>query len=153
MTSLSSEEDRARGLAAGADAYIVKGEFEQARFSTRSEGSFRRDEFWWSIVPVPSGSCCSTRSPTDQALEVVGVAKDGEEAIALCQSLRPDIMTIARDLPGLDGLAVTRRLMAELPTPIIIITSDETAVSMEALAPERWRWRARRSMVGSSFER
>jgi two-component system chemotaxis sensor kinase CheA len=29
VTSLSSEEDRARGLAAGADAYIVKGEFEQ----------------------------------------------------------------------------------------------------------------------------
>jgi two-component system chemotaxis response regulator CheB len=70
---------------------------------------------------------------TDPALDVVGVAKDGEEAIALCLSLRPDIMTIARDLPVLDGLAVTRRLMADRPTPIIIITSDETALSMEAL--------------------
>lgn len=70
---------------------------------------------------------------TDRALEVVGVAKDGEEAIALCLSLRPDIMTVARDLPMLNGLAVTRRLMSERPTPIIIITSDETAPSMEAL--------------------
>lgn len=70
---------------------------------------------------------------TDRALEVVGVAKDGEEAIALCLSLRPDIMTVARDLPTLDGLAVTRRLMSDQPTPIIIITSDETARSMEAL--------------------
>jgi two-component system chemotaxis response regulator CheB len=69
----------------------------------------------------------------DQALQVVGIAKDGEEAVALCLSLRPDIMTVARDLPILDGLAVTRRLMAQLPTPIIIITSDETAQSMEAL--------------------
>jgi two-component system, chemotaxis family, protein-glutamate methylesterase/glutaminase len=69
----------------------------------------------------------------DGALKVVGVAHDGEEAVALCLSLRPDIMTVARDLPVLDGLAVTRRLMADQPTPIIIITSDETARSMEAL--------------------
>jgi two-component system chemotaxis response regulator CheB len=70
---------------------------------------------------------------TDRTLEVVGVAMDGDEAIALCLSLRPDIMTVARDLPALDGLAVTRRIMADQPTPIIIITSDETAPSMEAL--------------------
>lgn len=69
----------------------------------------------------------------DPALEVVGVAKDGEEAIALCLSLAPDLMTLARDLPVFDGLTVTRRLMAEHPTPIIIITSDETAQSMEVL--------------------
>jgi two-component system chemotaxis response regulator CheB len=69
----------------------------------------------------------------DPTLEVVGVAKDGEEAIALCLSLAPDIMTVARDLTVLDGLTVTRRLMAERPTPIIIITSDETAQSMEML--------------------
>jgi two-component system chemotaxis response regulator CheB len=69
----------------------------------------------------------------DQTLQVVGVAKDGEEAIALCLALRPDIMTVARDLSVFDGLAVTRRLMAQQPTPIIIITSDETAQSMEAL--------------------
>jgi two-component system chemotaxis response regulator CheB len=69
----------------------------------------------------------------DQGLQVVGVAKDGEEAIALCLSLRPDIMTVARDLLVFDGLTVTRRLMAEQPTPIIIMTNDETAQSMEAL--------------------
>lgn len=69
----------------------------------------------------------------DPGLQVVGIAKNGADAISLCLSLRPDIMVVARDLPAFDGLAVTRRLMAEHPTPIIIMTSDETAQSMEVL--------------------
>jgi two-component system chemotaxis response regulator CheB len=60
----------------------------------------------------------------DPEIEVVGEASDGKAAIELCQSLRPDIITMDMMLPVMSGLAATEYIMAYCPTPILIVSSS-----------------------------
>jgi two-component system chemotaxis response regulator CheB len=74
----------------------------------------------------------------DPALEVVGEAGDGRQAIELCQSLRPDVVTMDMMLPMMSGLAATEYIMAHCPTPILIVSAStnrgELFKTYEALA-------------------
>lgn len=56
--------------------------------------------------------------------EVVGEAADGEQAIRLCESLRPDVVTMDIVLPVLSGVAATEYIMAWCPTPIVIVSAS-----------------------------
>ena len=58
----------------------------------------------------------------DPAIQVVGEASDGLEAIALTQKLRPDLVTMDLHMPRLDGLEATKEIMITVPTPIVIVT-------------------------------
>ncbi len=60
----------------------------------------------------------------DADLEVVGEAADGREAIALCERLRPDVITLDMVLPWMSGLDVTEYVMAHCPTPILVVSSS-----------------------------
>ncbi len=60
----------------------------------------------------------------DPAITVIGIAKDGEEAVTLAQRLKPDLITMDVYLPLMDGLEVTKQLMARQPTPILVISSS-----------------------------
>jgi two-component system chemotaxis response regulator CheB len=60
----------------------------------------------------------------DPDLEVVGEAEDGKRAIELCQTLRPDIITLDMMLPVMSGVAVTEYVMAYCPTPILIVSAS-----------------------------
>jgi two-component system, chemotaxis family, protein-glutamate methylesterase/glutaminase len=75
---------------------------------------------------------------SDPALEVIAEATDGQRAIELCQSLRPDVMTLDMMLPLMTGLAVTEYVMAYCPTPILIVSAStnrgELFKTYEALA-------------------
>ncbi|MBL1292476.1 MAG: chemotaxis response regulator protein-glutamate methylesterase [Thiotrichales bacterium] len=62
----------------------------------------------------------------DPSLEVVGTAKDGAEAVELTDSLRPDVITMDVDMPVMDGITATRRIMASSPTPILMFSSQTT---------------------------
>jgi two-component system chemotaxis response regulator CheB len=68
----------------------------------------------------------------DPDIEVIGVAKDGGEAVALTQRLRPDIITMDIHMPVLDGYEATRRIMAEAPTPILVVSSSVSAIDAHA---------------------
>ena len=59
----------------------------------------------------------------DPGIRVVGAARDGCEAIAMVERLRPDIVTMDVWMPVLDGLATTEHLMAYCPTPILVLTA------------------------------
>jgi len=59
----------------------------------------------------------------DPALRIVGEASDGMEAVKMAASLRPDVITMDVDMPGLDGLAATAAIMAESPARVLIVCS------------------------------
>ena len=62
-------------------------------------------------------------------ITVAGVAADSEEAIAIAERERPDVVLIALDLPGADGLEATRRIFSNpalgAVSVIVLSTSDE----------------------------
>ncbi len=58
--------------------------------------------------------------------EVVGLAGDGEEAIALVERLGPDLVLMDVAMPGVGGLEATRRLVVSRPeTAIVMLTASE----------------------------
>jgi two-component system, chemotaxis family, protein-glutamate methylesterase/glutaminase len=60
----------------------------------------------------------------DDQLQVVGHAKDGREAIALSESLKPDVITMDLNMPHMDGLEATAHIMTNNPRPIVIVSSE-----------------------------
>jgi NarL family two-component system response regulator LiaR len=63
---------------------------------------------------------------SEKDLEVVAEASNGEEAVALTSSLRPDIAIIDIAMPVLDGIEVTRQIKALYPeTAILILTAHD----------------------------
>lgn len=60
----------------------------------------------------------------DPGCEVVGEAEDGARGIALCESLRPDVVTLDLILKNGTGVEVTEHIMAFCPTPIVIVSAS-----------------------------
>jgi two-component system chemotaxis response regulator CheB len=61
----------------------------------------------------------------DPGLRVVGEAVDGGQAVELARRLRPDVITMDMMLPTMSGLAATEHIMAEFPTPILVVSSAD----------------------------
>ena len=57
-------------------------------------------------------------------LEVVGTARDGEEALQYVEELRPDVVTCDLMMPRVDGVEFVRRQMRRRPLPILVLTSS-----------------------------
>lgn len=71
---------------------------------------------------VREGTCQLLRQEPD--LEVVGEAANGEEAIRLATTLKPDIAIIDIAMPGVDGIEATKRIKAlSPPVPVLILTA------------------------------
>jgi two-component system chemotaxis response regulator CheB len=60
----------------------------------------------------------------DPQLQIVGEVADGRQAVELCCTLRPDVVTMDMMLPVMTGLAATEYIMAHCPTPILIVSSS-----------------------------
>jgi two-component system chemotaxis response regulator CheB len=76
------------------------------------------------------------RLEADPTLKVVGTARDGDEALATIPVVQPDVVILDVEMPGLDGLATLKRLMAERPTPVVMLsaaTQAGTRTSIQAL--------------------
>lgn len=72
----------------------------------------------------------------DDQLQVAGHAKDGREAIAMAESLKPDVITMDINMPHMDGLQATAQIMTTNPKPIVIVSSeskDGAASTLKAL--------------------
>lgn len=58
---------------------------------------------------------------SDPGLRTVGEAGNGEDAIALAASLHPDVVMMDVQMPGLDGLAATERILQTAPAPRVLV--------------------------------
>lgn len=102
--------------------------------------SFASDALRVLVVDDQRFMCIALRQiiEADGDMQVVGEARNGEEACALARELRPDVVTMDIEMPVMDGIAATRQILAELrPAPVIIMVSSHTqagaAATIEAL--------------------
>lgn len=72
----------------------------------------------------------------DRRIEVVGIARNGEEAIAMIRLEKPDVVTLDIAMPGRDGLAILDEIMDMEPCPVIMLSSlmrDGAPIVAEAM--------------------
>lgn len=72
----------------------------------------------------------------DSELEVVGQAKNGEDAIKLVKELKPDVVTMDVEMPVMDGITAVKRIMQSDPVPILMfssLTHDGAQATLDAL--------------------
>ena len=69
-------------------------------------------------------------------IRIVGTGTNGREAIELARELRPDVIIMDVNMPEVDGLEALRRIMAEQPTPVLVVstlTQEGAEITMQAL--------------------
>src|SRR3546814_5072849 len=68
---------------------------------------------------------------------MAAAVESAEEALRILASVRPDVISLDIRLPGMNGFEATRRIMAERPTPIVVVSasveSEDLKISMNAL--------------------
>ena len=72
----------------------------------------------------------------DPELDVIGTARDGEDALIKVEHLQPDVVTLDVEMPKMDGLEFLRRQMSKAPLPVIMVSSltqEGAAITLEAL--------------------
>jgi len=73
----------------------------------------------------------------DPAIQVIGTAANGEEAIEAVTRAKPDVIIMDIHMPRMNGLDATRKIMETAPTPIVIVSGSssrkEVAVTFRAL--------------------
>jgi two-component system chemotaxis response regulator CheB len=73
---------------------------------------------------------------SDSMLRVVGRAGDGVEALEKIAALQPHVVTLDFEMPRLNGLDTLRRIMREMPRPVLMVsrfTQQGAAVTLQAL--------------------
>lgn len=59
----------------------------------------------------------------DPQMQIVGQARDGEEALKLAETLQPDVITLDVEMPKLSGLEVLEQLLPRHPIPVVMLSS------------------------------
>jgi two-component system chemotaxis response regulator CheB len=73
----------------------------------------------------------------DPEIEVIGWAKNGQEAVAMRESLKPDVITMDLNMPVMNGLEAIQMISATRPLPILVVSqlinSSDSGLTFEAL--------------------
>lgn len=60
---------------------------------------------------------------SDPEIEVIGTARDGEDAIAKAMELEPDVVTMDINMPGMDGLTALQYIVSKEICPVVMVSS------------------------------
>jgi two-component system chemotaxis response regulator CheB len=71
-------------------------------------------------------------------IQVVGVARNGEEAVQQVQQLKPDVVTMDVEMPGMTGLQALQHIMTKNPVPVIMVSSLTAEGAQETLQALEW---------------
>jgi DNA-binding response OmpR family regulator len=132
---LSSEDevgDRVRGLATGADEYLGK-PYNRAQVISRARGLWRkarhrRDKRLVLVVDDSPTFGEALSDALDKGGYDVVLAASGEEGLRMAADFRPDALLVDRQLPGMDGGEVLRRLRLDAAfrrLPCVLLTSSQ----------------------------
>jgi two-component system chemotaxis response regulator CheB len=69
-------------------------------------------------------------------IQVVGLAVDGQDGVEKVAALRPDVVTLDVQMPRMGGLEALKRIMAESPVPVLLLSSltrEGAAVTLQGL--------------------
>jgi len=69
----------------------------------------------------------------DDRFEVIGQAKDGTEAVRLATELRPDVISMDFNMPGLNGAEATKRILAACPVGIVMLSAHTASGARETI--------------------
>jgi two-component system chemotaxis response regulator CheB len=73
---------------------------------------------------------------SDPQIKVIGDAENGADAVSKASRLKPDVITMDVEMPVMDGITATRKIMATTPTAILMfssLTTDGARSTLEAL--------------------
>ena len=63
---------------------------------------------------------------SDPEIKIIATARDGNEGIEKIHKLKPDIVTLDIDMPGMDGLTALKIIMEQMPVPVLMVSSLTT---------------------------
>ncbi|UCH45464.1 MAG: chemotaxis response regulator protein-glutamate methylesterase [Nitrospiraceae bacterium] len=78
----------------------------------------------------------TTMIMSDPEIRVIGVARDGKEAVAKVAELKPDIVTMDVEMPRMDGIEALRQIMTDNPVPVLMVsslTTDGAKATLDAI--------------------
>ncbi|MBV9624708.1 MAG: chemotaxis response regulator protein-glutamate methylesterase [Acidobacteria bacterium] len=73
----------------------------------------------------------------DSSIQVIGTAIDGNFGLRKIEELRPQVITLDLEMPGMGGIEMLKQIMASHPMPVIVVSSHSTegaTVTLKALA-------------------
>jgi two-component system chemotaxis response regulator CheB len=74
---------------------------------------------------------------SDPSIQVVGTAMDGNFGLKKIEEVKPQVVTLDLDMPGMGGLDMLKEIMLRHPVPVIVVSSHSTqgaAVTLQALS-------------------
>jgi two-component system chemotaxis response regulator CheB len=72
----------------------------------------------------------------DESIDVVGTAMDGSFCLKKIEELKPNVVTLDLEMPGMNGIDTLKEIMRRQPVPVIVVSSHSTegaTVTMKAL--------------------
>lgn len=69
----------------------------------------------------------------NKSIEIVGRAKNGQEAVEMNLKLKPDVITMDVEMPIMNGLEALKRIMSDRPTKVIMVSSLTTEGAKETI--------------------
>jgi two-component system, chemotaxis family, protein-glutamate methylesterase/glutaminase len=91
---------------------------------------------------------------TDSSIQVVGTAMDGNFGLKKIEEMKPQVITLDLDMPGMSGLAMLKEIMLRHPLPVIVVSSHSTqgaSVTLQALSMGAFDFVAKPSDVSANM--